>query len=1111
MVKNGLMAAFLWGMILALSCQAHAVTQDEETKIAAAMPDKPIVAPARPRTVLVFSRCDGFKHSSIPYWIKALEIMSAKTGAFKADFSDDMAVFTEQNLQRYDAVCLNNTTQLKFTDAQKAAFMNFVKGGKGVIGIHAATDNFYDWPEAAEMMGGQFTGHPWTAGGTWAIKIDQPTHPLMTMFEGKGFKVNDEIYLTAAPLYSRSKQLVLMSLDMSDEATRNAPGVPSKDTDTGISWIKNWGKGRVFYCSLGHNHYLTWTPAVLQHYLAGIQFALGDYDVPTKPLPASVDKNKLDELVKEAKTYEYGKSRLSFTQLQEMITACMDDPASLAEIETAVLTALQDATVPYDAKDMFCRQLGLFGTEKSVTVLGPMLADPKTSDMARYALERIPGDAVDQILLGVLTKTQDEKIKIGVISSLGARKTASAVKPLSELIGDTSQAVSAAAILSLGRIGTSNAADALMASVKTISQDNKMLLLDALLSCAQKAENAKAIAIYQHLSGPDYPSAIRAGALRGLVQLQTGQAEKLIVAALQDQDPVLMTAAITLVREVRDTAVMEKILAGANTLPADQQVRMLGAIAAGGNPAGRNYALKALTSESAEVRNAAMAALQVVGNADCVEPLAQTAARASDRSEQDLARYTLDVLSDENVNQTIMTMLQRPAATDADKAVCRELIRTAGQRQIRAAMGSLLSLVRSDDNRIRQEAVRALQLIAGPDDLSALVALLVEKPDNAIQGLVVSVAGKQTPGQGTAKVLTEAFDKTQDKNAKMALLAAIGRIGDSQTVDFLRKQAAASDVEIAQAAFRAMTDWPGSDFAKEMKQVAETSQDEKTKVIAFRSYLRMLGKDSTRSTEQVVEEIANAMTLINRSAEQKQVLSALSAYGSEKALNVAITAMENPELKAEAEVAVVSICSKIGSGLTSLKAKTALQKIMDTSANNSLREQARRIYRELDKKAGYILEWEISGPYMEPQKTADDLYDIKFVPETQTGSVTWKPMPKSDNPDQFWLVNIGKLLSGNNRVAYLRTNLVSEAPIDAVFEVGSDDGVLIWLDGKLIHTKREVRSVTPASDKVNVSLKKGDNPVLVKVVQGSGEWGFCLRVVTPDGKPVNIEAITGSK
>jgi len=75
-----------------------------------------------------------------------------------------------------------------------------------------------------------------------------------------------------------------MSLDMSDEATKKTSEKPS-DADTGISWIKTWGKGRVFYCSLGHNHDVTWNPPVLEHYLRGIQFALGDFKVDTKPKP----------------------------------------------------------------------------------------------------------------------------------------------------------------------------------------------------------------------------------------------------------------------------------------------------------------------------------------------------------------------------------------------------------------------------------------------------------------------------------------------------------------------------------------------------------------------------------------------------------------------------------------------------------------------------------------------------------------------------------------------------------------------------------------------------------------------------------------------------------
>jgi type 1 glutamine amidotransferase len=263
-------------------------SQEEIVKIQEAMPNKAIVEPNKPRKLLVFNLCGpgGFRHTSIPYWNKALELMAQKTGAFSVVVSSDMDIFKAENLKQFDAVCFNNTTNLPF-DPEKTpelcqGLMDFVKGGKGIIGIHAATDNFNQWPEAQEMMGGKFTGHPWGASGTWAIKIDEPNHPLTVPFAGKGFKIKDEIYRTEPPLYSRDKQLVLMSLDMSDEATREKSEKPT-DADTGISWIKTWGKGRVFYCSLGHNHDVTWNPAVLEHYLRGIQFALGDLKIDTKP------------------------------------------------------------------------------------------------------------------------------------------------------------------------------------------------------------------------------------------------------------------------------------------------------------------------------------------------------------------------------------------------------------------------------------------------------------------------------------------------------------------------------------------------------------------------------------------------------------------------------------------------------------------------------------------------------------------------------------------------------------------------------------------------------------------------------------------------------------
>ena len=189
---------------LLLSGCSRAVPSGKEVRqIEEAVPAKATAVPAQPRKLLVFTRHEGFKHSSIPYATKAIEIMGQKTGAYEVVVSKDMSNFSPENLAQFDAVFFNNTTQLKFEDpVLRQSLLDFVKGGKGVVGIHAATDNFYDWPEAAAMMGGLFDGHPWTEYGTWTVKIDDPDHPLTAAFQGEGFKINDEIYRIKAP-YSR--------------------------------------------------------------------------------------------------------------------------------------------------------------------------------------------------------------------------------------------------------------------------------------------------------------------------------------------------------------------------------------------------------------------------------------------------------------------------------------------------------------------------------------------------------------------------------------------------------------------------------------------------------------------------------------------------------------------------------------------------------------------------------------------------------------------------------------------------------------------------------------------------------------------------------------------
>lgn len=259
------------------------VVSDADIKMMTeAAPATPTCKPEKARKILIFSLCEGFTHKSIPTADKCFTILGEKSGAYESTISTSMDVFTDDNLKQYDAILFNNTTRLAFAnEAHRKALIDFVKSGKGFIGCHAASDNFYNFPEAAEMVGGQFDGHPWTGGGTWAVKIDDPDHPINKAFAGQGFKINDEIYQIKGS-YSRDTHRVLLSLDMSDEATGAKEG-KRLDKDNAISWIKSYGDGRVFYCSLGHNNPVFWNKAVLQHYLDGIQWALGDLKADATP------------------------------------------------------------------------------------------------------------------------------------------------------------------------------------------------------------------------------------------------------------------------------------------------------------------------------------------------------------------------------------------------------------------------------------------------------------------------------------------------------------------------------------------------------------------------------------------------------------------------------------------------------------------------------------------------------------------------------------------------------------------------------------------------------------------------------------------------------------
>jgi type 1 glutamine amidotransferase len=291
-----LTAISLCAAVLAMAASAvrAEVPADEMKKIEAACPKAAPAKPAKARKILVYSHCGGFNHAAaIERGKIVLAMMGEKTGAYTAEVSDDLSNFEPDKLKQFDLVVLNNTTGELFetkgpdgkadTAKLRESFMTWVKNGGAVFGIHAATDSSYEWGEFGEMMGGWFSGHPWNE--KVGIRNDDPASPINASFDGKGFEIADEIYtVSRGDIYSREKQRVLLSIDPAKTDVKKAGRA---DGDVAVSWIKPCGKGRVFYCSLGHRNEIFSAPAILGHYLAGMQWAMGDLkgvDATPKPL-----------------------------------------------------------------------------------------------------------------------------------------------------------------------------------------------------------------------------------------------------------------------------------------------------------------------------------------------------------------------------------------------------------------------------------------------------------------------------------------------------------------------------------------------------------------------------------------------------------------------------------------------------------------------------------------------------------------------------------------------------------------------------------------------------------------------------------------------------------
>lgn len=190
-----------------------------------------------------------------------------------------------RNLKDFDAVVFYTNGELDLNDEQKAALLGFIHDdGKGFVGIHTATATATKWPEYGVMIGAYFDNHPWGISDAKVI-VERPDAPEMKGYL-KNPIVKDEHYQMMAP-YDRANLDVLARID-TKSVDMKSPDVHRTDGDFPVAWIKNYGKGRVFYSGLGHSDASWDDPRQQTMFLEAIKWAAGVTDYPVRPhaLPA---------------------------------------------------------------------------------------------------------------------------------------------------------------------------------------------------------------------------------------------------------------------------------------------------------------------------------------------------------------------------------------------------------------------------------------------------------------------------------------------------------------------------------------------------------------------------------------------------------------------------------------------------------------------------------------------------------------------------------------------------------------------------------------------------------------------------------------------------------
>ncbi len=611
------------------------------------------------------------------------------------------------------------------------------------------------------------------------------------------------------------------------------------------------------------------------------------------------------------------------------------------------LIAVLQSDAPKGEKAITCKKMAIYGTDQSVPMLAPLLADEALSSWARIALEAIPGAKADAALRAAVDQVEG-RLLVGVINSIAVRRDMLAVDVLIKQLDAGNVDVASAAAVALGHLGGEQVAKALAEALTDAPTGLRSAVAEGCILCAEQflaeKSSAKAVTLYDAVRQADVPEQRQLEAIRGAILARWLAGVPLLIEQLQSDNDERLSIGLRTARELGGQRVTKALAAELPKLSADRRPLLLLALSDRRDSAVLPIVLEAAGSASMDMRMTAINILVRLGDLSCVPVLLEAAMQGDAQLEQ-AAVETLIRLTDKKVDTDVTSRLE-----DAQGKLRRILIEVAGQRQIGEALPAVVSSLKNKDAQIRNAAVRTIGIIGLSQQAGDLVQQLQTIKDASERGTLKTALLAICSRDGLACFsYVQPLTSSRDNALHVIGLNALSIMGGADALGAV-KSAMKQSGSVQEEAVRILSTWPNkwpedSEAGQALLTLASSAKKMSHQVLGLRGYLLYVRGNQKLGAQQKVAMVKDVLTHAKRPEETRQAIAVLGEVPTAGALDLLTTLAKSSSVTEEAYSAMVVLTGRNIAGVSKERRRQVLKTVVEKSKNRGTRQRAQKTLR----------------------------------------------------------------------------------------------------------------------------------------------------------------------